>query len=370
MRRLLLGVLIGVITLAALLGGGLLLAKGDQEEQAAAPVETLPAVTEAPTLPPETEAPPETEPEKTVYDTVPLYYQTDYPYIQYGDGTMATSGCSVTCLAMIATYMTDQEYTPLQMAHHFRNSGKDHVQRLDAGIAAMQLPYQRTHDVRDVLAGLEEGKVAIAMMNEQSFFTNEQHFIVMAGINEAGKYVIHDPYETNYIRADSHLKDAYENGFEEYHLIQGFTGAWIFDKKDMPSDPFLFDASMPEQPESRYEGYILTEEDAHIIACYVWKEAGNEPADAQQAVAEVVLNRIVSPDYPNTVKEVIHKTEFSTVGSGMYRWDQKDENIWQAVEAAMYGPYILPEDICFYSAWEKGEEPWGQLGSFTFTKTR
>jgi hypothetical protein len=41
-----------------------------------------------------------------------------------------------------------------------------------------------------------------------------------------------------------------------------------------------------------------------------------------------------------------------------------------AVDTAMYGPYILPQDICFYSAWEKGKEPWGQLGSFTFTKYR
>lgn len=38
----------------------------------------------------------ETVPAQTrmVYETVPLYFQTDYPNTSYGSGTVATSGCS------------------------------------------------------------------------------------------------------------------------------------------------------------------------------------------------------------------------------------------------------------------------------------
>lgn len=380
MRRFLLGVLIGIITLGFLLGGCLLLAKEDKEEAAAPTVETLPAVTEAPTLPPETKAaetiPPETEalpaaePEKAGYDAVPQYYQTDYPYIKFGNGTMATSGCSVTCLAMMATYLTDQEYTPVQMAYHFGRFGKTNIERLDYGISQMQLPYQRTENVQDVLQGLRSGKAAIVMMDEESVFTNEQHFIVLAGINEAGKIVVRDPFEPNYTKGEVYLKAAYEDGFEDYHISQGFSGGWIFDKDEMPSEPFLFDASMPEQKENRYEGYMLTGEDIYTLACFVWAEAKDEPPQVQQAVAEVVLNRLMHPKYPNTVRDVIYKSELSRAVKTMAKWGEENYDPYIAVDTAMYGPYVLPEDICFYSIWEKGDEFWGQLGSYSFYKDR
>ncbi len=372
MRRFLLGILVALLTLGIIVGGGMLLADKEPEAlpQSTETAETV-AVTEE-TVIAETEPVSETEPEKRTIDTVPLYYQTDYPYIKFGYGTMATSGCSVTCLAMVATYMTDHVYTPEQMAYHFGEFGIDHVERLDHGLAQMQIPYQKTYDIRDLLDSLESGKIAIAMMNEESYFTNEQHFIVLAGINEAGKIIVNDPYEPNYTRfADVNLKDAYENGFMDYHLRKGFTGAWLFDKKDMPEDPFLFDASLPEQLETRYRGYTLTEEDADMLTRFVMVEAGKESPEVQQAVAEVVLNRMVSKDHPktNTVYKVIYATELQRAVKDMaYAHDQTPE-ARAAVEAAVYGPYVLPEDICFYSAWTKGNEEWGKLGSYTFYKT-
>lgn len=335
------------------------------------PVETTAAVETTVETTIET-TPPETQPEKTVIDAVPRYYQSDYPYIKFGYGTMATSGCSVTCLAMVATYLTDQVYTPEQMAYHF---GKDkyemnHVQRLDMGIAQMQLPYERVQNVRDVLDALKEGKVAIAMMNETSFFTDEQHFIVLAGINEDGKIIVNDPYRPNYERATVHLKDAYDNGFEEFHLVQGFTGAWIFDKAAMGEDPFCFDASMPEQLQSRYVGYTLLEEDADTLVRFVMVEAGDASPEAQQAVAEVVLNRMYSPDYPFTVQKVIGKSELHRATSSMKQIRELDPEVRAAVEAAVYGPYVLPEDICFYSRWTEGQDLWGDLDGIKFYKTR
>lgn len=373
MHRFLLGICTAVMTLAVILGVGLLLA---EEKEQALPVstETLPVITEQ-TIPVQTEetlTPETTIPvvEKKTYNRVPVYYQTDYPYLKFGNGTIATSGCSITCLAMIATYMTDQEYTPPQMAHHFGSYGKNNIERLDYGISEMQLPYHRTSSVQDVTQAVKEGKVAIVMMDEESVFTTEQHFIVIAGFNEAGKYVVNDPMETNYTNADAHVRDGYENGFEYYHLAQGFSGGWIFDKEDMPDAPFLFDASMPEQQENRYEGYVLTGDDIYTLACFVCVEAQDESLEVQRAVAEVVLNRVMSADYPNTVQEVIYQTEFYRAASAMGKIDEPDQEQYLAVDTAMYGPYILPEDVCFYSAWEQGEEEWGKLGSFTFCKYR
>ena len=371
MKRFVLGVLIIIMTLSAILAAGLLLAR---QEKQALPPETLPAVTEQ-TVPittaPETESVPETTVpmvEKVTIDAVPRYYQTDYPHINFGNGTIATSGCSMTCLAMVATYLTDQEYTPPQMAYHFESSGINHVERLESGITQMQLPCKRARDIQEVLQALRDGKVAIAMMNELSEFTTEQHFIVLAGVNESGKFIVNDPLETNYTLGDTNVRDGYDNGFEYFYLMRGFSGAWIFDKRDMPEDPFLFDASIPGQRENRYHGYTLTEEDIYTLACFVYAEALNEPPEVKQAVAEVVLNRIVSEKYPNTLHKVIHQSELYRAVNTMKYVDEPGQDQYMAVDAAMYGPYVLPEDICFYSAWQKGKEEWGKLGSYTFYK--
>ena len=374
MNRFLLGLLTVILTIALLIGGSLLLAKQEEPSRSIPEIpETTHPVAEA-TLAPETEQtqplPAETISVKAAIDTVPRYYQTDYPYIKFGNGTIATSGCSVTCLAMVATYLTDQLYTPPQMAYHFGSYGKTNIERLDFGLSQMQLPYQRSENIQEVLQALRSGKVVIAMMDEESVFTAEQHFIVLAGMNEAGKFVVNDPMENNYTDADVHIRNAYDNGFEDYHLSQGFSGAWIFDKGNMPENPFLFDASLPEQQTNRYEGYTLPDEDIYMLACFVWAEAGKESLEVQQAVAEVVLNRLISDQYPNTVRDVIYQTEFYRAVNTMSKWGEENFDPYIAVNTAMYGPYVLPEDICFYSEWEKGTDEWGKLGNYVFYRRR
>ena len=83
-----------------------------------APVETTAPTVPEETVPAET-VPEETVPEETVaavvveeektFDTVPLYFQDDYPDTMYGSGTVKSDGCSVTALAMVASYLTDHE---------------------------------------------------------------------------------------------------------------------------------------------------------------------------------------------------------------------------------------------------------------------
>ena len=374
MRRFLLGIFTAVMTLAVLLGAALLLNKQEKKTMPVSVETTAPtAETTLPETEPVTEAslPPETLPEeKTVYNDVPAYFQTDYPFVKFGNGTISTSGCSITCLAMVATYMTDQEYLPPQMAYHFGSYGKTNIDRLDYGISEMRLPYERTSNVIDVLNAVRNNKVAIVMMDDESVFTTEQHFIVVAGMNGPDKFIVHDPIEPHYETPETYLREAYENGFEDFYLMRGFSGGWIFDKADMPEEPFLYDASMPEQKENRYEGYTLTEEDIYMLACFVYAEAKDEAPEVKQAVAEVVLNRVMSPDYPNTVRGAINQTEFYRAAPAMKIIGEPGIDQYMAVDAAMYGPYILPEDICFYSAWEKGKDVWGQMGSFTFAKRR
>ncbi len=320
------------------------------------PTETLPPETQVPTIA-------ETEPEKLTYDTVPLFYQTDYPYVKFGDGTIATSGCSMTCLSMVATYMTDHEYTPDQLVYHFGKYGKTNVERLEYAAQQLGLPYEKNFDWRETQKALEEGKVAIVMENDRSPFTTGQHFIVLSGLTDDGLVIVKDPFEPNY--SSELLIDGFLGGFHEYTITSGYSGGWVFDKSEMPENPELYDASKPQQPETRYVGYELPEEDIHTLACLAWVQARNQPEEVQQAVLEVILNRLVSDEYPNTVDKVLWWSE--TFGSVYYLQNAKpDLPQYRAVTAAMYGPYVLPRDVLYYAPWQIGGEVWGQVGEYWF----
>ena len=320
------------------------------------PTETLPPETQAPTIA-------ETEPERRTYDTVPLFYQTDYPYIKFGDGTIATSGCSMTCLSMIATYMTDHEYTPDQLVYHFGKYGKTNVERLEYAAQQLGLPYEKNFDWRETQKALEGGKVAIVMENDRSPFTTGQHFIVLSGLTDDGLVIVKDPFEPNY--SSELLMDGFLGGFHEYTITSGYSGSWVFDKSEMPENPELYDARKPQQPETRYVGYELPEEDIYTLACLAWVQARNQPEEVQQAVLEVILNRLVSDEYPNTVDKVLWWSE--TFGSVYYLQNAKPEPAqYRAVTAAMYGPYVLPRDVLYYAPWQIGGEVWGQVGDYWF----
>lgn len=59
------------------------------------------------------------------------------------------------------------------------------------------------------------------------------------------------------------------------------------------------------------------ESDRYLLANLIYCEAGGEPYAGQVAVGAVVINRVLSSVYPNTVSGVIYqKYQFSPVGSG------------------------------------------------------
>ena len=69
---------------------------------------------------------------KNVLHEIPLYHQTDYPDIRYGAGSIATSGCSVTSLAMVATYLTGHTYMPDELADYFSDYNSiNHIDKLE-----------------------------------------------------------------------------------------------------------------------------------------------------------------------------------------------------------------------------------------------
>ena len=292
----------------------------------------------------------------------PLYSQLDYPNQRYGSGTVATSGCSITSLAMVASYLTGHAYYPDELAKYFGGYGENNVQRLEYGAQQLQLPIHKADTIRDVFAAMKNGDVAILLMNHMSIFTETQHFIVLTGINEeTGKYMVYDSYPPNYEKWD--LKRGFVEGFEEKDLMLGYCGGWIFSIRGMQEFPFIYTEEKPEA-DPRY-GVELTWDEQQLLAKLIWLEARGESKEGQQAVAEVALNRLVSGEYGDTLSEVIY-------GEGQFRTTPflDEAEAWQAqyeaIDAALDGPNILPMDVMHFATYPENDRVWGKIGGHIF----
>lgn len=346
-------------------------AVSDQEEAEAAeessdeevPEET--AVEE--TAPAETAAPEETdaEPEEDSQPgtAVPLYLQTDYPDNLYGSGTIASSGCSITSLAMVATYLTGHAYLPDELADYFGGYVGNNMERLEYASDMLQLPWRKATNWHDALKAMQEGSVVIVLMNQHSAFTDSQHFMVLTGLTEDGKVLVNDPYEPNYTRWD--LKDGFANGFPQGYISTGYSGSWIYDKNAMPEEPFIYVEEEAPYVEPRYPDFELTQEEINLLARMVWVEAQGEPVEGQQAVAEVVLNRLAADDFPDTLKGVIYAED--QFRSTQFLQDaEPTQTQYEAIERALYGPYVLPMDVVFFAQYPVNQNVWGKIGGHAF----
>lgn len=293
---------------------------------------------------------------------VPNYFQTNYVDVRYGSGTIATSGCSITCLAMVAAYMTDHLYSPVELADYFGGSAYSNIARLETASDALQLPYRKAVNWHESLQALKDGKVVIVLLEEASAFTESQHFIVLTGITEDGKIFVNDPNLSNYARWE--LQNGFANGFSESDILCGYSGGWIYDKDAMSDDPFLYREEETVR-ECRYSGITLTQEDMDLLAKVVWVEARGECFEGQQAVAEVVLNRMASGNFPNALTDVVY-------AEGQFRSVPylEDATPWQvqyeAIETALYGPYVLPTDVMYFAQQPINGSVWGRIGGHVF----
>lgn len=77
--------------------------------------------------------------------------------------------------------------------------------------------------------------------------------------------------------------------------------------------------------------------DLYLLAKTVYAEARGEPYEGQVAVAAVILNRVESPDFPNTIAEVVYQPwAFTAVHDGQINLEP-NETAYSAARDAMNG---------------------------------
>jgi hypothetical protein len=122
------------------------------------------------------------------------------------------------------------------------------------------------------------------------------------------------------------------------------------------------------------------------LALNIYHEARGEPVTGQYAVAEVTLNRVASPRYPNTICEVVHQKNWDSIRGryvGAFSWTEFDikpklkKKEWhRAVEIAedVYYQRQEPrlEGALFYHArsikpsWARNKTPVAHIGRHIF----
>lgn len=132
------------------------------------------------------------------------------------------------------------------------------------------------------------------------------------------------------------------------------------------------DLQTEEEParNGRYVNIEMTTAERDELAAVVFLEAGNQSVEGQQAVVEVVLNRVNHSGFPDNVHDVLHEGEgtncpqFSTVGG--ISTAEPTQAQYDAIDAALYGEPILPADVVFFSREGENDRVWGTIGDHVF----
>ncbi|WP_096200415.1 cell wall hydrolase [Bacillus sp. FJAT-45350] len=120
------------------------------------------------------------------------------------------------------------------------------------------------------------------------------------------------------------------------------------------------------------ERVLLTDEEIDMLERLVTAEAKSEPLEGQVAVAEVVLNRMESEQFPDELEEVVYeKDQFSPVTNGSIN-NEPTENAKQAVEEALSGTNEANGAIFFYNdtiikkSWLETRQTTTRIGEHVF----
>jgi len=99
------------------------------------------------------------------------------------------------------------------------------------------------------------------------------------------------------------------------------------------------------------------QETLDIVARVVQGEAGGCPWLHQLAVAQVVVNRINSPLFPNTAREVVAAPmQYTTLY--LRDFDKTSEQCYLAAKYALDGNSGVPTDIIWQAEFVQGKEIW------------
>ena len=196
------------------------------------------------------------------FPELPLYLQQDYPEAPYGNYKVTTHGCGITTLAMVASYMTDEKLTPVDLGArygYYCGVRGTEICIFDDTPAEMGFHLmKRSYSWSEMDAALDNGQVVVSLQYA-GYWTSGGHYLAMIRRTEDGKYVVRDSNLLNYKRIPAHVEDAHTrhsiNAASQYY--------WIYEPKvvRISACTRCGDGTTPNAPG------ILFREDYHCAKC-------------------------------------------------------------------------------------------------------
>jgi len=164
------------------------------------------------------------------FPEIPVYLQQDYPTTMYGNYPIRTHGCGITTMAMLASYMADDELTPPEMCARFGrycySTGTDGSLFSNTPASMGFYCRKKTYDTREVWAALEEGQVVVSCQHK-GYWTRGGHYIALERIAGEKMVQVRDSNIFNYSKLKAHRQDMHRWS----SITTDGTGYWIYEDK-------------------------------------------------------------------------------------------------------------------------------------------
>ena len=164
------------------------------------------------------------------FPEMPLYLQQDYPEAPFGNYLVRTHGCGITTLAMVASYMVDDELTPVELAAeygYYCGLRGSEICLFDYPPAEMGFFLKkRSFSWNEIHEAVSNGQVVVSLQ-WAGYWTSGGHYIAITEATEDGKYVVRDSNLLNYKRIKGHVEDRHTRG----SITPAAQYFWIYEPK-------------------------------------------------------------------------------------------------------------------------------------------
>lgn len=97
--------------------------------------------------------------------------------------------------------------------------------------------------------------------------------------------------------------------------------------------------------------YNISDYEKSLLEKLVYCEARGESQEGQIAVVNVVLNRLNSDEFPDTITEIVYqKGQFSPAGNGAINYATPTQEIKESVNKALNGIKMVSDDTVYFYA--------------------
>lgn len=146
--------------------------------------------------------------------------------------------------------------------------------------------------------------------------------------------------------------------------------------QSQPSTVIIIEEKIPEpelepEPESDPAAYqeiadVITDDEIEMLARLCFLEAGNQSFEGQRAVIEVVFNRLLSDEFPNTLNDVVYaKNQFSP--AHLIPSTTPTEVQYEVIETVLTDTNtILDRGVVFFSCGQYNDYLYAKIGDHYF----